>query len=47
MDGIGEGAYHPEIHTGEYYDEVERRLQTATLEKAAGREKCLKAFQKI
>ncbi len=30
MDGVGEGAYHPELHTGEYYDEVERRLKTAT-----------------
>jgi len=42
IKGVGEGAYHPELHTGEYYDEVERRLKTAT-----DRERALEILQDI
>lgn len=42
MDGVGEGAYHRELHTGKYYDEVERRLKTAT-----DREEVLGVLHKI
>lgn len=30
MKDVGEGAYHPGLHTGAYYEEVERRLKNAT-----------------
>ncbi len=42
MNGIGEGAYHPGLHTGEYYGEIERRLKTAT-----DREEILGVLRKI
>jgi hypothetical protein len=42
MSGVGEGAYHPGLHTGEYYDEVERRLKTVT-----SRERVLEILQDI
>jgi hypothetical protein len=42
MDGVGEGAYHPELHTDEYHRQVERRLKTA-----ADREEVLEVLRKI